>query len=260
LSIALLLILVLVRRDRPLLLALLFWLAFIGAALIEPATKICYAYHFAVALPGFAGLCALALREIIRLRPAMTWMNRRTGNILAATGIVLSAAWFYPVCLILSGDRWSLLTLETLATAPGGYWPEKFIEQSNYLLAAAEIKKVSPENGTLSISRGMHGLYPLTGHLPPSLRLHDLSATTILLNFSVPDIRQTLLDCAPDVIMTTVQNDWPTGGGSAHLLEAVLATGIYEAVTEIPATNKRDHGHLGGAIFRKTKATTCLVP
>jgi hypothetical protein len=256
LSIALLLILVLVRRDRPLLLALLFWLAFIGAALIEPTTKICYAYHFALTLPGFAGLCALALREIIRLRPAMTWMNRRTGNILAATGIVLSAAWLYPACSGLLRNYWPI-TLETLAAAPSGHWPEKLIEQSNYLLAAAEIKKVIPENGTLSVSRGMHVLYPLTGHLPPSLRLHDLSTTAILLNFSVPDIRQTLLDCAPDVIMTTNETDWPTGGGSAYLLQAVLATGIYAAVAEIQDSDGQIHGNRSGKVFRKTKATVC---
>jgi hypothetical protein len=256
LAIVILLIAIFIRRDKFILLGSIFWLSFIGAALIEPATKISYSYHFTLALPGFAGLCALALREVIRLRPGMAWMNKTTGNILAAAGVVLLASWFYPACFKLLRNYWPT-TLETLAAAPGGYWPEKFMNESNYLLAAAEIKKVMPKNGTLSVSRGMHVLYPLTGHFPPSYRLHDLSTTTILLNFSVPDIRQALLDCAPDVIMTTNETDWPTGGGSAQLLEAVLAMGIYEMAIEIQAGKRRIHGKRSGIIFRKIKKTVC---
>ncbi|MDR1351318.1 MAG: hypothetical protein LBJ59_11220 [Zoogloeaceae bacterium] len=255
LAIVILLFAIFLRRDKSLLLAAVFWLSFIGVALIEAATKICYAYHFAIALPGFAGLCALALREIIRVWPAIK-LSKSMNNFLAVAGIVLSAGGFYASCSIWSGICWPV-TLETL-TAPGGTWPEKFTERSHYLLAAAEIKKVMPEKGTLSISRAMHVLYLLTGHSPPSPRLSDLSATAIILNFSVPDIRQALLDCAPDVIMVATHNDWFTGGGSPRLREAVLATGIYETVVKFPVS-ERPYGFLGGIIFRKTKETTCLV-
>ncbi|MDR1351320.1 MAG: hypothetical protein LBJ59_11230 [Zoogloeaceae bacterium] len=255
LAIVILLFAIFLRRDKSLLLAMVFWLSFIGTALIEAAMKICYAYHFALALPGLAGLCALALREIIRIWPAIK-LSGSMNNFLAVVGIVLSATWLYSSCSMRSEFYWPV-TLETLTT-PGGAWPEKFANQSNYLLAAAEIKKVIPENGTLSINRNMHVLYPLTGHLPPSRRLDDLGAITILLDFSVPDTRQVLLDCAPDVIMITLQDGWSTGGGSARLHEAVLATGIYETVARIPFGN-RTHGHLGGIIFRKTKETACLV-
>jgi hypothetical protein len=127
------------------------------------------------------------------------------------------------------------------------------------LLAASEIKKVIPENGTLSISGFMYALYPLTGHLPPSRFLDNLSMTSILLNFSVPAIRQALLDCAPDVIMTTTRTDWVTGGGRERLLEAVIGTGIYEMVKEIPVSNKRHYGGFGGLIFQKKKETVCSI-
>jgi hypothetical protein len=253
LAFILLLIVILVRRDKSLFLGSVFWLSFIGAALIEPATKICFSYHFAVALPGFAGLCALALREAIRLWPVMAWMSKGIANTLAAAGVVLSAIWFYPACYDLLRNYWPT-TLETLASAPGGYWPEKFITESNYLLAAKEIKKVMPKDGTLSISMGgMYVLYPLTGHFPPSYRLQDLRATAISLNFSVSDIRQALLDCAPDAIMTT-KTDWPASGGGTHLLEAILATEIYKKTTAIP-TGSTNNVFI--TIFHKTKETVC---
>ncbi|MDR2364591.1 MAG: hypothetical protein LBD68_01875 [Zoogloeaceae bacterium] len=42
------------RRDRMLMLSALFWLSFIGASMIEVAFKLCFPYHFAVALPVFS--------------------------------------------------------------------------------------------------------------------------------------------------------------------------------------------------------------
>ncbi|MDR3158117.1 MAG: glycosyltransferase family 39 protein [Zoogloeaceae bacterium] len=258
LAVVILSVAIFLRREKSLLLAAIFWLSFIVAALIEAATKISYTYHFAIAFPGLSGLCALALREIIRIWPAMRWMNGRMNNILAVAGIVLSAAWLYFSCSRQAIFYWPM-TLEALIVAPGGGWPEKFTDRSYYLRVAAEIKKIIPENGTLSISRNAHALYPLTGNFPPDHRLNDLNTTAILLNFSVPAIRQVLLDCAPDVLMITTLNDWPTGGGNAYLLEAVLATGIYEAAVKIPYDRRNRDRFEGSMIFRKTKETACRM-
>ncbi|MDR1350027.1 MAG: hypothetical protein LBJ59_04465 [Zoogloeaceae bacterium] len=249
-----------VRKNKKIILRLGFWLTFIAAGLVEPIMKIGFSYHFAIILPAFAGICALALREIICIWPAIArikWLNEDRKNFMMIGGVVTLSIWVFLRCSALA-DYWPM-TLETLAAAPGGNWPEKFTGYSNYLLAAREIKKEIPENGTLSVSGNMHALYPLTGHLPPSRLLDNLSATTILLNLSVPAIQQTLLDCAPDVIMTTTRNDWATGGGSARLLEAVIDTGIYEVVTKIHLSNERHYGGYGGLIFRKTKETVCLT-
>jgi hypothetical protein len=256
LAISVLLVSIFLQRDKSLLRATIFWLSFSIIALAEAVTKLSYAYHFAIAFPGLAGLCALALREIIRIWPAMKWMNRRIdNNILAVAGIALLAVWFYFSCSRLAMDHWPI-TLDTLIVAPRGEWPEKFAEQSNYLLAAAEIKKVIPKNGTLGISGGTHTLYPLTGHLPPAYRLNDLSIVAILLNFSVPDIRKSLLDCAPDVIIVT-NRDWPARS-STYLLDAVLATEAYETAAKIPVGEQNPGYFYGMIIFRKTKKTVCL--
>ncbi|MDR0673087.1 MAG: hypothetical protein LBF93_05375 [Zoogloeaceae bacterium] len=239
------------RRDRCL--AMVFWFSFIGVALFEPITKMCYPYHFTLAFPGLSGLCALALREVIQIRPAMKF--GRMTRIIVLTCIALSATGFY-----FSSSRWAMthwyMTLETLLAAPGGEWPEKFVNRSEYLFIAAEIKKVIPENGTLSISKNMHALYPLTGYFPPKYPLNDLSAAANLLRFSVPAIRRELLGCAPDVLVVTTMNDDP-------LLEAVRATGIYETATKIPfdrrgVDSRRNAPFDGLIIFRKTQETDCL--
>jgi hypothetical protein len=257
LAIVILSVAIFLRRDRTLLRAVVFWLSFIAVALIEAVMKMSFPYHFTIAFPGLAGLCALALREIMRVWPVMQWMNGEIKNTFAVTGIILSAFWFYFSCSAWTKFYWPI-TLETLIAAPDGKWPEKFTNRSNYLFMAAEIKKVIPENGTLGISRLMHVLYPLTNHFSSSYRLSDLSALTISLNSSVPAIRQELLNCAPDVLVITTEDDWSTGGGSAHLLEAVLATGVYEAAVKIPVS-ERIHGYLSAIIFRKTQETVCLV-
>jgi hypothetical protein len=257
LAVIILLVAIFFHRDRSLLLSTVFWLSFIGVALIEAATKICFPYHFTIAFPGIAGLCALAMRETIQVWTAMQWMNGRISNIFAVAGIVLSATWLYFSCSRLVISYWPM-TLETLVVAPAGGWPEKFTNRSPYLSMAAEIKKVMPEKGTLSISSNVHILYPLTGHLPPAYRLNDLRLSVILLNYSVPAIRQTLLDCAPDVLMLEMPDDLSAGGGSASLLEAVLSMGIYEEAVKIPVDRQKRGRFDGTIIFRKMKDTVCL--
>ncbi|MDR3157745.1 MAG: hypothetical protein LBU11_01780 [Zoogloeaceae bacterium] len=238
------------RRDRSLFLTVVFWLSFIGVALFEPVVKVCYPYHFTILFPGLSGLCALALREIIRLWPVMKWAHGKVNNILVAAGILLSTIWLYFSCSMLAMIYWPF-TLETLVAAPGGKWPEKFVHQSELLFIAAEIEKVIPEKGTLSIIMHMQSLYPLTGRFPPSYRLNDLSTTAILLRFSVPAIRQALLDCAPDVIVFTTKED-------RSIFESILATEIYEPVVKIPFTRKKMDHFDGVMIFRKTQETACL--
>ncbi|MDR2625626.1 MAG: hypothetical protein LBC37_04775 [Zoogloeaceae bacterium] len=235
------------RRERSLFLATVFWLSFIGVAMLEPIMKMCYPYHFTIAFPGLAGLCALALREIIRIWPVMQW--RRMNNALAVAGIVLSAGWMYFACSRLAVAYWPT-TLETLLAAPNEGWPEKFTSRSVYLSMAAEVKKVMPENGTLVISRGMHALYPLTGHLPPVYRLNDLGVIAHLLHFSIPDIQRELLGCAPDVLVVTTMDE--------SLPEAIRTTRIYRIAARIPF-DKEGRGPFDGVIiFRKTQETACV--
>jgi hypothetical protein len=256
LAILALALIVVLRRNRRLALRLLFWLSFVGLALIEPATKISFPYHFALMLPGLAGLCALALREVTREGSNQGWANRERKDAVALLGVMLSAIWFS----FGSTDariHWVPITLETIM-ASGGEWSEEFVGMSNYLVILEEVKKAMPEDGTLSVSGNMNALHPLTGHLPPSFRLVNLSAVSVLQDFSVVRIREVLMNCAPDVIMLDTHNNFESD--NPNLLAAIVDTGLYETVARIPVSSVRHYGKYGGIVFRKTRPTDCLVP
>ncbi|GHU06327.1 hypothetical protein FACS1894158_12390 [Betaproteobacteria bacterium] len=84
----------------------------------------------------------------------------------------------------------------------------------------------------------------------------NLTNTIIKLELSIPRLREALLRCPPDVLMTTSRTDWP---GGPELLAAVRESGIYEQLAEIPASSDRDYGSFGGLIFRSTKKSPCRL-
>ncbi|GHT92402.1 hypothetical protein AGMMS49545_09920 [Betaproteobacteria bacterium] len=247
------------RRSKRILSGLLFWLSLAGVALIEPATKFGFSYHFAVALPGLAGLCALALREAIRAWKNSSWANKQRGDAIALSGVMLCVIWFSLESYPLARSGWPI-TLETLMLAPDGEWPDQFMADDNLLIAADEIKKVIPENGTLSINRNLEVFYPFIRHLPPSMQLANLSSLGFRLNFSVPHIKEALLACAPDVILMNEYDDWQTGYGNEQLFAAILASEIYEGVWEMRFPGHSPENYVTVVIFRKTKETVCLAP
>jgi hypothetical protein len=109
-------------KDRKLVLRFGFWLAFIAAGLVEPIMKVGYPYHFSVTLPAFAGICALALREIIRAWPRVKCLNGERKNFLMAGGAVALLIWVFLRCSTLLEYYWPM-TVETLVAAPSGNWP-----------------------------------------------------------------------------------------------------------------------------------------
>lgn len=225
---------------------LAFWLAAALIPLIEPASKIGFPYHFGVCLPGLAGLAALGWRNAFEDGSAL-W-----GRLAAGTLCIALLAMVIPRLTPLVSN-WPQ-TRESLASFQSGQWPDSFTDKSNYLVAAQAIRQAVPPGGTVAISGFMFTLYPLTGHLPPTPDLSNLSSTLIKLGFSGHRLREALLRCPPDVVMTTSRTDWP---GGAELLAAVRKTGIYEEVAEIPATHDRAYGSFGGFVFRAVERRPC---
>ncbi|GHT92406.1 hypothetical protein AGMMS49545_09930 [Betaproteobacteria bacterium] len=248
------------RQNKRILSGLLFWLCFAGIALIEPATKICFEYHFAVALPGLAGLCALAFREIARECAHFSWANHKTRDAILLMGVFLFALWYSSV--LLSGTRHMLpITLETLTLAPNNEWPEVIHQAGSFLSVGDEIKKLIPEDGTLSVNRNAELFFPFTGRLPPSSQLANLSALGFKTGFSVPRIKEALLACAPDAILMNSYEDWLNGYGSnQQLLTAILETGIYDVALEMrfEKEGSSSDDDITVTLFKKTKETTCL--
>jgi hypothetical protein len=247
---------VVIRRSKRVALNFFFWLAFIGVVLIEPATKFAAQYHFAVMLPGFAGICALSLREAAHEWPNFNWINKERRDAIALLGVMLSVLWFSLGFSALARNFWP--ATQEMLVAPDEGWPEIFAENP-FLIAAEIIKEVIPENGTLSVNRNMHVLHPLTGYLPPSDQLVNLSSLVLRSDFSVSRIKEALMNCAPDVMLLSLQDDWLTGNSNSELLTAIRKAGIYEMVIEISVVDRTMDASIVWTIYRKTKETTCLV-
>lgn len=234
------------ERRYTSLLKVSFWLSAALLPVLEPATKIGFPYHFGVCLVGLAGLAALGLRNLREGTPS--FVQHLTTGALCIALMVQVIPRLAPL-----GNAWPQ-TFEVLAKFKSGEWPESLTDKSNYLLAAQAIRQAAPPGGTVAISGFMFSLYPLTGNLPPLPEFANLSATLITLGQSSPRLREALLRCPPDVVMTTSRTDWP---GRVELLAAVRETGIYKEVVEIPTTDYRAYGGFGGFIFRATERFPC---
>lgn len=223
------------------------WLATTLVPLIEPASKIGFPYHFSVCLPGLAGLAALGWRNICD-------GSRQTlrFHLASSTMCIALFSMLIPRTAELWGN-WSQARL-VLSTFQSGHWPETLTDNSNYLIAAKVIRQVVPSGGTIAISGYMYSLYPLTNLLPPKPEFSNLTNTIIEMDLSEHRLREALLRCPPDIVMTTSRTDWP---GKPELLAAVRGTGIYEEIAEIPTTNNRAYGNFGGFIFRAKKHFPC---
>ncbi|QNK01051.1 ArnT family glycosyltransferase [Dyella telluris] len=223
-----------------------FWICAALLPMVEPATKIGFPYHFGVCLVGLAGLAALGWRELSKIGSPL---------VLHLAAAVVTAAFAIQVIPRLASyaAAWPQ-TREVLIAASSGQWPESLTDKSNYLLSAAVIRQLTPPGASIAISGFMYSLYPLTGHVPATPGLANLSATFITLGHSSDRLREALLRCPPDVVMTTSRTDWP---GSSEIRAAVRETGIYEEVGEIPSSTSRQYGNFGGAIFRAKKHNAC---
>lgn len=218
-----------------------FWGGAALLPLLEPIFKIGFPYHFAVCLPGLAGLAAVGWR--------CTIAAVNSGASCSATVLIfLVVVGLGPKVMPLVNE-WPL-TQSVLRSAGTGAWPDHAIAQSNYLLAAEEIRKVAPAGGSLSVSGFMFALYPLSGLLPPKGDLSNLSATLIQLGLDGSRFREALLACPPDVLMTTTRMDWP---GTVTLGRTVVDSGLYQEVADIPVAQGKSYGTFGGTIYKRVQ-------
>lgn len=225
-----------------------FWLAVTLVPVVEPALKIGFPYHFGVCLPGLAGMAALGWRTLCN-------SHQQKSRLYLAYGIALLivvVSIFIPRAIALR-DNWPQ-SQKMLSNIRDRYWPAIFTDSSNYLMAAEAIRQAAPSGGTVAVSGYMYALYPLTGLLPPKPELANLTDTIINMDLSEPHLRETLLRCPPDIVMTTSRTDWP---GSQEILAAVRNTGIYKEIAEVPIDPGRHYGTFGGRIFQAVKPFSC---
>lgn len=213
-----------------------FWMAASLLPLIEPASKIGFAYHFSACLPGMAGLCAWAWRSL----PTERWKRAATGAMALGAAFSLVPTW-QMAGLLPAGVK------DARRTAEMG-WSEELHGGTNYLIAADLIRGAAPKGGTLSVSGFMYPLFPLTDLRPPSPALSDLSLALIKGKMDGDHLSAALRVCSPDVILTSNRTEFP----GAEILEAsVLATGLYAKVGKVEIDPTRAYGTFGGNVYRK---------
>jgi uncharacterized membrane protein len=239
-SIVLLILNALWRRCPKTLGRISFWIVVALVPLIEPFSKIGFPYHFAVCLPGLAGLSALAWRKLVIEKTSNKKMAFATSFALVHLIALL------PAVVMLAGYWGS--TRNNLMSVNNSAWPMEAVSQSNYLLAADAIRKASPPNGTLSVSGFMFSLYPLTGLLPPSYDMAHLTGLFIKLGSDERRFEQALKACPPDVLMTTTRTELP---GSDAIAKIVRETGLYEPVATIPIAPGKSYWNFGGTVYKK---------
>jgi len=123
------------------------------------------------------------------------------------------------------------------ALAAGG-WPKESIPQSNYLLLVEAIRKADPAARTLAVSGGALELFPLTGLVPSSYVLHDLSDLALKLHHDGTSLRRAIAGCPPDILMVTSrpQKLW----GRDAIVEALSGLPEYVQITNVPVARYED--------------------
>lgn len=231
----------------------LFWLAAALLPLLEPLSKIGSVYHFAVCLPGCAGLCALAWRQAA---PGPLRQGSR-GRRWALIAMILVCLGSFPV---LPDPGKARMTLDVLRVFPARSWPEPYVSQSNTLLAAKALEKIIPPGGTLSSSGHTFFLNVTTGILPPaqgpfarrdSFRLSDLSRTFIAVDHDVQRLTEVLRANPPDATAVGFTYEDHSATFAKDIVAAVERSGLYERVTVIPVDQSKDYGWMGYIIYRK---------
>jgi hypothetical protein len=223
----------------------LFWLACTLAPLLEPFLKFGFPYHFSVCIPGLVGLTASLLAD--------SKMHQASFSNLAVLhlSIMMLGIVFLTQRVSELSENWpdSQALLEHYDSRD---WPEHLVAQSNFLIAATEIKKVAKPGDRLAVSGFMFALYPLTGLVPPNHALSNLSALAGVTQGNALSMDKAIRSCPPEIIMTTTR-PIPYSELIADLLEQL---DLYQAVATVEQNSKISAGRAGGTIYRRVTSTS----
>jgi hypothetical protein len=253
-------VLVSVRQRVPDTKRWLFWLAVALVPLLEPVLKIGYAYHIAVSAIGLCGLASLVWRKYSRA----AW--RSTGLAVACVLVGSSVILSWLQLQKLNVGIWERLA--NVRAIGERDWPRQAIPQNNYLLLAAAIRDAERDGVTLAVSGNALGLFPLTGMLPSTHTLHDLSATARRVRHDGGALRGAIVFCPPDILMVTSRPQKVYGRDA--ILEAVTGMAEYSEVANLPVAQYKDlraypggreveHPPSGSIYRRSTRSLQCDV-
>lgn len=224
-----------------------FWLCAAALPLIEPLMKIGFMYHFSVCLPGMAGFCAYAASRY-QVRGAASGLHPK-GLRGALVGTAIAACLMLPEYL--PHMRRLPVTFATLNNFPAQGWPESLAPQSLPLEVVAKIKKMLKPGDRVSSSGFAYFIYPLSGTLPPSQALGDLSRTYIYAGENEKKFRSVLDNDEPEVVLLARAITEHSATFWRQLKYIFERHPDYEYVGEILPDEHKNYGWLGYMIYRK---------
>jgi len=221
----------------------LFWLSISLIPLLEPIFKFGFPYHFAVCIPGLAGLSALGW-QLSRINETKQFYKYLKG-ILCISSIFIS----YPNLNNIFKDKniISITDAYNMVYRDRIFRNEESISNSNYLIFAKTIFENSREDSTLAISGQMHALFPLTGMLPPNYLITDLRDLFSILNFNETLFIKKIKEYQPTLLMVIADGKIR---GESELPSLIEKTELYEKIAVIPYSENIDYGWKHGSIYR----------
>ena len=223
-----------------------FWLAVTLLPLLEWFFKMGLPYHLANCLIGLAGLSAMGWKHL------MTQESKKvTTSSILIIGL-LSLIVILPTInrtLIKSSYIYGPIDAIKWVKASDSFRGGQMIERSQYLKVAAKVYGLTRSDSTLAVSGFWQPLFPLTGLLPPTFKLHDLRALYLASNYDENKIIEYLIEYQPTVIVSSTKS-WP---GERALPGIIEKTDFYEKVTIVSDNPQENRGGPGGAIVYRLK-------
>ena len=220
-----------------------FWLAVGILPLLEPMSKLPFLYHFAVCLPGLAGLTAMGWKILSERE------SKKIKELVLVVISLMSMIVILPTInksIIKSPKIWSLSDAIIWVKSGNTFRIKQTIEGSQYLITAAKIYELSRKDSTLSISGSMSGLYPLTGLRPPTKDMTHLD----LLAYDEDKLIRLIKKYRPTIIVTSHLSSYYSSPGDKALPGIVEKTNLYNEVGIIPLNLEINYGWKAGSIYR----------
>ncbi|PKO44127.1 MAG: hypothetical protein CVU29_10210 [Betaproteobacteria bacterium HGW-Betaproteobacteria-22] len=215
-----------------------FWILLATAPLLEPSLKNGFPYHYAVCLIGLSGLIALGYRDALFNFGAYT-------KFFTYGLIVLISITLLPKSKKIE-TIYQKYTKHLALYAPFADWPDKIVNQSNYLTITRAINNNSNKNATLSVHGNLLGLIPLTKLKPPHYTLSNLSYAYLYNEKSTKKLHHLITSCPPDVVVITSS----ASRDFYAIFNVVVESKQYKPIAYIPKSKEMNYGNFDGLVFK----------
>jgi hypothetical protein len=223
-----------------------FWLVIALLPLVEYYTKLGLPYHMANTLIGFSGLTAIGWQYLEKQESRK--INKSSIIIIGLLSLIVILPTINRT-LIKSSYIYGPIDAIKWVKASDSFRGGQMIERSQYLKVAAKVYGLTRSDSTLAVSGFWQPLFPLTGLLPPTFKLHDLRALYLASNYDENKIIEYLIEYQPTVIVSSTKS-WPGERAFPGIIEK---TDFYEKVTIVSDNPQENRGGPGGAIVYRLK-------